>query len=136
MSIFTPQLKHHILTQYQPHSRENSFEALARRYAVNGGKTTVKYWHQQWDGTPTSLHRKPVSGRPRLLSSRQVNDYIRTPVRNKNRAHVAISYTQLLPSVQRKSVKQLSLRTLQNYGKRDLGIKMRHSKKRTADESK
>src|SRR5271155_413957 len=32
MSEFTPALKHHILQQYLPHSSDNSFAALAKRY--------------------------------------------------------------------------------------------------------
>lgn len=135
MPLFTPQLKHHILTQYQAHSRANSFAALARRYAVAGGGETVRIWHQKWNGSAASLQRKQASGRPRALSRAQVNNLIRTPIKNKNRAHTAVSYPQLLPAVQQKSGRPISLRTLQRYGKRDLGVTMKHSKKRTLAES-
>jgi hypothetical protein len=42
----------------------------------------------------------------------------------------------LLPEVQRKTGKRFALRTLQHYGKEELRIKSRPTKKRTADESK
>jgi transposase len=135
MTLFSPQSKHHILTQYRAHSREYSFVALASRYAVKGGESTVRKWYRQWNGSAASLERKKGSGRPRALSEAQVNNLIRTPIRNKNRAHIAVSYTQLLPSVQQKSGKQIALRTVRQYGKRDVGATMKHCKKRMAAES-
>lgn len=135
MTFFSPQLKHHILTQYQPHGRENSFAALAQHYNIAGGGETVRIWYQRWDGSAVSLERRKVSGRPRLLSNIQVNNLIRTPIKNKNRAHAAVNYPQLLPSVREKTGKKIALRTLQNYGKRDVGIKAKQTNKRTAAES-
>lgn len=134
MSVFTPQLKHHILTQYQSHSHTHSFSALAHQYGVKGGRQTIQKWHSQWNGTAASLERKVGSGRPRALSSTQVNDYIRTPIRHKRRIHAAVHYPSLLPSVCEKTGKSISLRTLQNYGKREVGIKLKHTKKRTVTE--
>lgn len=134
MSSFTPQLKHHILTQYSSHSRDRSFSALARLYAVPGGKQTVQQWHRRWKGTVESLENKQRSGRPRALTSRQVNDCIRTPIKNKRRAHVAVHYPDLLSAVRRKTGKQISLRTLQRYGKEQLRIKLKHTETRTAAE--
>ncbi len=49
-----------------------------------------------------SLERKQGSGRPKILSSTQVKNYIQIPFRNKNRSHQPVHYTQLLPSVQKK----------------------------------
>jgi hypothetical protein len=134
MTLFTPKLKHHILKQYEPHSRENSFAALALRYNITGGKRLVKYWFDQWDGSAASLERKQVNGRPRLLSRVQVNNLIRTPIKNKNRSHKAVHYTQLLPSVRLKSGTQIALRTLQNYGMRDAGGMGKHTQKTTEEE--
>jgi transposase len=134
MTLFTPQLKHHILTQYQPRSRENGFTALARRYNITGGGETVRIWYRHWDGTAGSLERRCGSGRPRLLSRAQVNTLIRTPIRNKNRSHTSVHYTQLLPSVRQKSGTDISLRTLQNYGKRDVEGKGVHTVKITEEQ--
>lgn len=134
MSSFTPQLKHHILKHYSAHSRDRSFAALARLYAVPGGKQTVQQWHRRWNGSPASLENKARSGRPRALTRRQVNDYIRTPIKNKRRAHAAVHYPDLLPALRQKIGKQISLRTLQRYGKEELGIKLKHTQRRTASE--
>jgi transposase len=136
MSGFTPKLKHRILQQYQPYSKEHSFSALARHYAVAGGESTIRKWHQQWNGTAASLERKAVSGRPRALNKTQVKNYIRMPIENKRRVHAAVHYTDLLLSVRQKTGKPISLRTVQRRGKEDLGVKQKRSKKRTASESK
>jgi transposase len=134
MSSFTPQLKHHILKHYSVHSRDRSFAALARLYAVPGGKQTVQQWHRRWNGSAASLENKARSGRPRTLTRRQVNDYIRTPIKNKRRAHATVHYPDLLPALRQKIGKQISLRTLQRYGKEELGIKLKHTQRRTASE--
>ena len=57
------------------------------------------------------------------------------PILAANRKHRPISYTQLLPSVQAATGSQLSLRTLQRYGKEELQVKSKATKKRTAVES-
>jgi transposase len=135
MNGFTPELKHHILTQYRPFDHSRSFAALSERYAVKRGRQAVQRWHEKWNGTVASLRRKPGSGRPRTLSSREVNNYIRTPIRNKRRAHAAVHYRDLLPALQQKTGRRISLRTLQRYGKQEVQAKQKRSKKRTADES-
>lgn len=135
MPLFTPELKHHILQQHRSDPREFSFAELARRYAVKGGREVVREWWQRWNGSPASLMVKQRSGRPRLLSRAQINRHIRAPILAANRAHRAIHYTELLSAVRRKTRTGVSLRSLQRYGKDELGARDKHSKKRTADES-
>jgi transposase len=136
MSIFTPQLKHHILTQYRANDRDWSFQSLAVTYGIKGGKSTIKKWHQQWNGTPQSLERKVGSGRPSLLTNTQVYKYISQPIIKKNRQHKPIHYTKLLPSIQSKTGHpDISLRTVQRIGKQ-LQIKKTRGIKRCAEESK
>jgi len=135
MSHLSAEAKHAILLEYSPRSRTHSFSALARRHSVSGGSKTVCRWHQRWDGSAASLQEKQRSGRPRKLSSGQVQQYVRRPILAANRAHRPVSYTQLLPSVQAATDPQLSLRTLQRYGKDNLRIKSKATKKRTAVES-
>jgi hypothetical protein len=98
MSEFTPALKHHILQQYLPHSPDNSFAALAKRYDVKGGKSTVQRWYARWDGTPRSLERKPGSGRPRALSSAEIRANIHQPIQSRNRSHRPVHYPELWQS--------------------------------------
>jgi transposase len=126
--------KHAILLEYQPRSGTHSFIALARRHGVKGGADVVRHWHDRWNGTAASLQEKHRSGRPRTLTPAEVSRHIRAPILAANRAHRPVSYTDLLPEVRRKTRKQLSLRTLQQYGKETLGVKQKHTKKRTADE--
>lgn len=135
MQTYTPQHKHTILTHYRTGVRGSGFEALARRFAVQGGARVIARWHQQWDGTPQSLETKKRGGRPRVLSRREVQQYVRAPILRANKAHKAVHYSTVAAAVRQKTGKQLSLRTLQRYGKEELGAKQRRGKKRTADES-
>jgi hypothetical protein len=135
MPHLSAEAKHHILLEYAPHSATRSFAALAARHAVRGGWRVLLRWHQQWDGSAASLARKAGSGKARALSSRQVQQHVRAPILAANRAHRAIHYTKLLPRVRAATGKQLSLRSLQRYGKEELGAKQRRGKKRTAEES-
>jgi len=125
---------HPILLEYSPHSTAHSFAALAARHDITGGRDVVRRWHNRWDGTPQSLQHKAVSGRPRVLSTQQVRRHIAAPIRNSNRAHRAVRYTKLLPQVQAATGSQLSLRTLQRYGKEEAGGRRTRGKKRTAEE--
>lgn len=136
MKQFTPELKHHILSQYQPYSRVNSFEALARRYAVQGGGATIQYWHSQWKGTAASLQHKQGAGRPRKLSRAQVSRHVERRIVAANQRHEPIHYTSMLPAVQAATHSDVSLRSLQRYGKEEKEVKHKHTKKRTASESK
>jgi hypothetical protein len=135
MPHLSAQTKHHILLEYAPHDTSRSFAALAARHAVAGSSGTVARWHQRWNGTPSSLEEKARTGRPRALSKAEVSRHVRAPILAANRAHRAIHYTELLPRVQAATGKQPSLRSLQRYGKEELGGRDKQSKKRTADES-
>jgi hypothetical protein len=135
MSHLSADAKHHILLEYRAHSTEHSFAALAQRHGVTGGADVVRHWHDRWDGTPASLQRKPGTGKARILSAAQISRHVRAPILAANRAHRAVHYSELLPAVRQKTDTEVSLRSLQRYGKEELGGQNKHSKKRTADES-
>jgi len=135
MPHLNTEAKHHILLEYAPHDAARSFAALAARHAIAGGSGTVARWHQRWDGTPASLEEQPRAGRPRVLSRAQVSRHVRTPILAANRAHRAIHYTDVLPRVRAATGRQISLRSVQRYGKEELGARQRRGQKRTADES-
>lgn len=126
--------KHHILLEYSADDHTRSFAALARRHAIKGGASVVKRWHDRWDGSPHSLEEKARPGRPRLLSRAQVTRHIAAPIRNRNRSGVRARYTELLPQVQAATGRQISLRTLQQYGHDDLEVRKTRGKKRTTEE--
>jgi transposase len=135
MKQFPPAQQHSILLEYSPRSTTHSFAALAERHGVPGGKRTVQRWDQRWDGTARSLEHKAGAGRPRALSKQEVQQHVRAPILRANRAHKPMHYSKLLPEVQRKTGKELSIQTLRRYGKEELNAKQRRSKKRTAEES-
>ena len=111
MSHLTPEFKHDILRQYLPSSHDNSFGALARHYNIKGGKRTIQRWYA------ASLEQRAGAGRHRLLSSAQLRDTIAVPIQNRNRAHHAIHYTELLPTVRDRTGASVSLRTIRRHGK-------------------
>jgi transposase len=131
-----PEWKHFILTQYRPRQHGSGFDALARRYGVVGGGRTIKDWYDRWDGMVESLRRKAGAGRPRQLSSSEVQQYIIAPIREKNRRSHAVRYTDLLQPLQQKTGKKVSLRTIQRYGKKSGGIKSKRTIKKTKWECK
>ena len=134
MKHLSAEAKHPILLEYASHDSSRSFAALARRHAVKGGREAVRQWHRRWDGTSASLQEKPRSGRPRRLSRAAVQQHVQRPILAANRAHRALSYTKLLPQVRERARTQVSLRTLQRYGKEETGARGAATKKRTRDE--
>jgi transposase len=136
MKLNSSQLKHFILTKYRPNCRGSGFESLAKRYGIKGGASAIKYWYDRWDGTAASLEHKRGAGRPTILSSEEVKQYITTSIKKKNRKSEPVHYTDILRPLQEKTGKKVSLRTIQRYGKENEGINTRNTKKRTAHERK
>lgn len=136
MPTHSPDFKHFILTQYRPHSPTQSFEALARTAGGGLSATTIARWYSRWDGTPSSLERAPVKGRPRVLTRTQLAQQIARRVKAANRNHTAVHYTSLLPLVRAATDTTVSLRTIQRYGKEEAGIRDKRTKKRTQAERK
>jgi hypothetical protein len=135
MPHLSAEAKHRILLEFAAHDTTRSFAALAQRHGVAGGARVVRRWYARWDGTQRSLERKAGTGSAPLLSRAEVSRHVRAPILTANRSKRAISYTDLLPEVRRKTGKQLSIQTLRRYGKAELGARDKHTKKRTADES-
>jgi transposase len=128
--------KHRILTQYRLRERGAGFASLAKNFSIQGGERTIRRWYAQWDGTPSSLKQQPRSGRPPILTQREINQHIAAPIRRSNRKPQAIHYTDIHATVQEKTGKKMSLRTIQSYGKEKLQAKKKSTNKRTHSESK
>lgn len=137
MKHLSPHHKHSILLEYRPYSRDHSFAALAARHGVTGGKRVVKRWHSHWNGTVASLDEQPHPGRPRILSTQEVQRYIAPRIRAKNRSAQRVHYTDIQQAVEETTGKSMSPRSLRRYGEEDLGARRAQAqgKKRTADES-
>ena len=131
---YTAAHKQSILSHYRAGVKGAGFDALARRFAVKGGGAVIKRWHDRWNRDAASLEHKQGAGRPRALSGREVQQYVRAPILRANRAHRAVRYTELLPAVQERTGKNVSVRTLRRYGKEKLGARSTRGKKRTAEE--
>ena len=133
MTKYTSHFKHNILTEYRRGNRKHSFSALAVAYGIKGGKQAIHYWHKQWDGTPESLERKWGGGRAPLLTPAQVQKHIITPIRKRNKKHMAISYPEMIESVEHHVGKKISLRSLQRYGKEQGGVREKSTIPSTLD---
>lgn len=134
MKQLSADAKHAILLQYRSRSAAHCFAALAARHSIAGGERSVRRWHQQWNGTAESLKRNRGSGRPRALTTTQVQRYIRQPILQANRAHRAIHYPSLLPRLRQTNAASVSLRTVQRYGQKELKIRDKRGIKRMASE--
>jgi transposase len=133
MKHLSPQHKHSILLEYQSYSRDHSFAALATRHGITGGAEVIRRWHSRWNGTAASLEEKAHTGRPRVLTTQEVQRYVAPRIRANNRNAQRIHYTDIHAAVEQHTGKSFSPRTLRNYGKHDLDAHQTHGKKRTAD---
>jgi hypothetical protein len=131
----TPEQKHSILTHYAARREGETLARILALHDVVASRQAVALWRQQWDGTIASLQRKPVAGRPRILTPAEVRRHVAAPIRNANRAAREVRYTKLLPQVRAATGKSMSVRTLRNYGETELNAKQHKGKKRTAEES-
>jgi len=134
MTRYTPAFKHTVLRAYCAGNRSHSFRALARRFKVPGGKSTISAWYRLWDGTSHSLERRHGSGRKALLTRKQVERLIVKPIRRCNRNHVAVEYHDLQEAVEEKVGHLVSLRTIQRQGKEAGGIQFHSTIPRTPEE--
>jgi len=134
MKHLTAEAKHVILCEHSPNDPTRSFTALAHEHAVHGGGDVIRRWHQQWDGTAASLERKAGTGKARILSREQVQQYVRTPILRANRAHRSIHYSAVAEQVRESTGVNVSDRTVRRYGKEELGALQMKGKKRTAEE--
>lgn len=132
--LFSAKQKAYIVSLYRPRNRAHSFSALALRFSVPGRSRTVQRWYNQYNGTIGSLLHKKGQGRPRILSRSQVSRYVLQPIRRKNRSHTAIHYTDLISGIHSSTRKKPSLRTIQRYGKEDVEVRAKRTKKISIDE--
>lgn len=134
MKQLTAQQKHDILVHCESRRPGESEVDVARLHGTTISARTIARWRKRWDRTPSSLEHAPVSGRPHILTPSEISRHVRAPILAANRAHRAISYTKLLPEVQRKTGKKIALRTLQQVGHEHLDAKFKHRIKRTREE--
>ncbi len=129
------QLKHNILTHIRKENHNHTYEYIATLHGTSVSKRTIIRWFSQWDGTVSSLERKSGSGRPRILTQREVTQHIQTPIRKLNRKAQRVTYTNITQRVREQTKKDISVRTVRRIGKTELHAKMKRGVKRTSNES-
>lgn len=134
MKQLSAEAKHHILLEYAAHDSSRSFAALACRHNIKGGREAVRQWHLRWDGTAASLERKAGTGKARILSREQVQQYVRTPILRANRAHRSIHYPTVAEQLRSATGVNVSDRTVRRYGNEEVGARTTRGKKRTTEE--
>ena len=134
MSQLTARQKHDILVHCASRHDGESEVEIARLHGASVTRQTIYNWRCHWNGTPESLEHAQVTGRPRILTPAEISRHIHAPILAANRAHRSISYPQLRDRVEEKTSKSISLRTVQQIGKEQLGARYQHTVKRTEEE--
>ena len=136
MVKYTPEFKSKVLSEYCAGQRGHTFQALANRYNITGGKGVVQRWYSSWDGSFSSLRRKKGSGRQFLLNRKQVNKLIVKPITRANQSHVAIHYPELKEGLEQEIDHSISIQTIRRYGRKQGGIKSVRTTAKTENECK
>jgi len=127
---YSTEYKQQVVTYYIQHQSSTSFRAVAALFNVKGGPSTVYRWYNRRN----SLQTKARSGRPSILSTREIDTHIKNKIIAKNRLHQAVHYTNLINNIKTATNKNVSLRTIQRIGKNTLNVKLKKTCKRTTDE--
>jgi transposase len=125
--------KQRVVEYYLQNQPNLSFRYVANIFQIKGGHATVKRWFDRYNGTVSSLQQRYRSGRPPILNKQKINQYITEPIRSYNRRSHTIDYRQITNYVRQKTNINVSLRTVERYGK-NAGIKPMKSIKRTYTE--
>jgi transposase len=126
--------KQQILEEYQPGVRGNGFKALAKRHSINGGHTTIRKWYKKWDGTKNSLQKESGGDRRSILTEKEKKKEIVGYISKKARKN-AVNYPEVKENVERKTGKDIKLRTVQEIGK-NLQMTPKKTKRKTPSEGK
>jgi transposase len=133
---YSTDYKLRVVRHYIDHLPNTSYSAVATLFGIRGGKGTVQRWHHQYDGSSSSLESKPRSGRPPILTRRQIKKYILDPVIEANREPHPIHYDQIQSQIASHTNKHIAARTIRHYGHERAGIKTKRTIIRTSKECK
>lgn len=130
------QLKHRVCSYYKEHLPDCSFRSVSRLFGLHASGRVLSRWYHQWDGTANSLKEKVGRGRHSILNRAEINRHITFTIRRHNRISRPVSYRHIHCETKAKTCKEMSLRTIQRYGKEKYAIKYKTTKKRTLHERK
>lgn len=130
--------KHRILTQYRLRERGAGFASLAKNFSIQGGERTIRRWYAQWDGTPSSLKQQPRSGRPPILTQREIKStntlqHQSGEATENRRLYIILTFMQ---RYKRKLGRRCRLEQFKVMGRKTLQAKKKSTNKRTHSESK
>lgn len=126
--------KQHVLCEYQPNTREHSFRALAKKYAIPK-HTTIASWYRQWDGTVASLQIQPSEGRKRTLTQAESTTLILKPVNKALEKKQKINYKEIHTDIiANPDYRHISLSTVKRLGKRDHRLKWKRTEQSLTSE--
>lgn len=120
---YSPEYKHRVLQHYKEKTRGSGFLALAKRFAIKGGKREVRRWFARWNGRVESLGRRTGSGRPQILTQKEKKTHILKFVEKMNKKGEAVDYPAVLENVREKTNKGISLRQLRDIGRREFNLR-------------
>jgi transposase len=124
---YTPHFIHNVLLQYKKGARGHGFEALANKFNILGGKKLVEYWYKKWDGTLSSLEKHSGGDRRSILTQREEKLFIHDFIEKRSKSE-AVNYPEVKVNVEKKTGKQMALRTVRTHGK-DLKISCKKRKR-------
>lgn len=133
-STYPSAFRERVASYYHAHLASTSLRSVSRLFDLKGTGNTVKRWYHIWLKKNHEIKNKPKKGRTPILTRSQIDKYIARPIKEKNKKAEPVNYRMLLPQVRAKTKTQISLRTLQKYGKEKKGIKWKTVKKRTYHE--
>src|ERR1700761_5107577 len=108
--------KQQILQEYQPGVRGKGFKALAKRFEIKGGHSTIQKWYKKWDGSKESLKKESGGDRRSILTEKEKKKEILGYIRKKARKDPA-NYREGKEHVEFKTGKTIKLRSVQRLGK-------------------
>jgi transposase-like protein len=130
---YSPEWKQSVLEECEPGTLHAGFAALARRHHISD-RSLVQKWYKRWDGTKESLEKKTRPNRERKLTEEESAEHVLGVVEQCNREGRVAHYDAVQKKVKHATGKDVSLRTLRRYGKRDHRITEKQTTRKLARE--
>jgi transposase len=123
MQKYPVSYKERVVREYEPGVRGKGFKALGNRY--NLAPRLIKLWWKKWeDGgrTREALEQQHGGGRRSKLTDKEKEKHILEFVNEKNAMAEPVDYLEVHENVIATTHKEISLRTIQEIGKEELGL--------------
>jgi transposase len=105
-----------IARKYSPNKRGSGYQAIANLYELPS-PNLVKYWVEKYKETKGEMKNRAGGNRKRKLDDEECEEHVRKFVVQNNRDGIAVTYKDVQNNVKKRTRKDVSLRTVQRYGK-------------------